>query len=55
MGAAELVVGLVLLVLGVLLGPTITDGKNVRGIVAVVLLLLGLVLTVLGALSFVGS
>jgi hypothetical protein len=50
---AELIVGLVLLIIGALLGPGIT--KDAKAIVALVLLIVGLVLTLLGALSFAGS
>lgn len=53
MGGAELVVGLVLLVVGVMLGPGISRAP--KAIAGFVLLLLGLVLTVLGALSFAGG
>jgi hypothetical protein len=52
-GVAELLVGLVVLIVGALLGPGVS--KEPKALVALVLLLVGLVLTVLGALSLAGA
>ena len=46
----ELIVGIILLILGVMLGPGISN--SVRAIVGLVLLIVGLVLTLLAAFSF---
>lgn len=46
----ELIVGLVLLIVGVLLGPGVSN--NARALVGLVVLLAGLVLTLLAAVTF---
>ena len=50
---AELLVGLVLLLFGALMGPAIEPKP--RPLAAFLLLIVGLILTLLGALSFAGA
>lgn len=47
---AELIIGLIVLIVGVLMGPGVS--RSPRALVGLILLIVGLVLVILGALSF---